>query len=1253
MPVPNGNLKNTHNSQEGVERPTIAFLVDRILGTSGYQSEVWRGIVEAARNHDANVICYTGGCLKATMKFDEFEYQRNVIYDLIPEKHVDGLIIGAGVIGQHVSLEELSTFCQRYLPIPTVSIGLEVAGIPSLMADNTTGMHEAIAHLIEKHDRRNFAFIRGPDGSVEAQHRYQAFLDTLAEYDIPVNPDLITQGDFYRDSGTEAARTLLDERKSKFDALIGANDNMVLAAMEVLQLHGLDIPGDISVIGFDDIVDANISNPPLTTVRQPMYENGKRAVEFLITICEGGQVPDCEVMPTSLVRRLSCGCGPESKFESLLLEDVSSLGSDDLITQRDRIIEKVVESYNPSSSQESLIIRQTSELVDAFLNASTHKSDSNEFMMVLEKVLRHSLIQGADVFQWQYAMSTLNQLTISLTRDLKSSQQFAELWRRASLLLGRMGYLSISYPKLQEEHLAEPLRYTNQALLTTYNMTSLMNTIRDRFPGIGIHRCVISLFDDPEHNTENARLMLAYNMEGRIETAGEITLPYLATELIPKGFLDTDSRYQLVVNSLYFRDKLFGYVVLGMDNLDTEMCETLATQISAAIQGVNAFQELKEADEEIRRRSAQVEALNTIISAAATEEDIKQLLETALNHTLRAIDLEIGSIWIPPDIVTRGMPESVVDSVTRDMLTHEELQITNPIVIDDWTQETENELLAPISSILTHQGISASLVAPIMAEDGIFIGGLILSAIQPRSWSKEEIDLVTAVGQQLGTATERMRLLEQIREQMRQVQQIIDTVPEGVVLLDNEGLILLANPAAVNDLNLLADANIGDTLTQLGNRPLTDVLHRDPKNPWCRISYKSRFFEVIAKALEKGKESEGWVLVVRDVTLKHETQKRVEQQERLAAVGQMAGGIAHDFNNMLTTIILYAQRPLRKHELNDDLKKSLNTIIKESKQAANLVQQILDFSRRSPMETSPVDLGPFIKETMRVLQRTIPENISLNIEIGPQEYIVESDPTRIQQVLMNLVVNARDAMPEGGTLRTKLSSVHVAEDDDPPVIGMDPGEWFCLSVSDTGTGIPAEVLPNIFEPFFTTKETGKGTGLGLAQVYGIVTQHKGQISVETEVGKGSTFHVYLPMCEVEREPLTQDAIFATIPQGKGETILLVEDNEKMREVGQQILEDLGYKVLAASNGKEALEIYKANGDIDLLFTDVVMPEIGGAALLRELRQMGSEVKAVAVTGHILAEDLDQLREAGVASVIHKPYDVDILADVIREALDNE
>jgi signal transduction histidine kinase/CheY-like chemotaxis protein len=1138
--------------------------------------------------------------------------------------------------------------------MPTVSIGFRVEGIPSLMSDNATGMREAVSHLIQKHNRHKIAFICGPSGSSEAKLRFETYLQTLEKHGIHANSDLVVQGDFYRESGTEAVRILLDERKVDFDAIIGANDHMAHAAMEAIQLRDINVPGDIAVVGFDDIVDAEVSNPPMTTVRQPMYEIGKRSVEFLITMLEGGEVPDCETMPTTLVRRLSCSCRQQSDSVSPILENTINQEEDDTTKHRDQIIKQVVESYNPSYSQEELIINNITELVETFFNSMNDQGDSDEFLKALDDIIHQDIVRGAEPQQWQNAMSTLNHLTTPLIKDLESSLYAAELWRQANMLLGKIGYLSLSFEKIQEEHLAEPLRYVNQALLTTYDNSSLMDMIWNRFPSIGVHSCVISFFDNvKEEERKQVKLMLSYNKDGRIDTAGTIKPSYPAENFFPDDFLDNSDRYELIVNSLYFRDKVFGYVIIGMDSLDTEMCETLATQISAAIQGANTFQELREADEEIQRRSAQVEALNTIISAAATEEDLKQLLETALDHTLRAIGLDIASIWIPPHVVTQGISEGLVDSVTRDLLIQADVQITNPIAIDDWAQEVDNKSLAPISKILMHHGVSASLIAPIQADDGSLIGGLILSANEPRAWSKEEIDLVIAVGQQLGTASQRIRLLEQIREQMRQVQQIVDTVPEGVILLDNDGMILLSNPAGVNDLTLLADADIGTSLTHLGNRPLSDILHRDPKNPWCKISYKNRLFEAIAKPLDKGSGLEGWVLVLRDVTAKYETQKRIQQQERLAAVGQMAGGIAHDFNNMLTTIMLYAQRPLRKHELNDDLKKSLNTILTQSKQAAELVQQILDFSRRSPIDTSPIDLGPFIKETVRVLQRTVPENISLTLETDPEEYIVNSDPTRIQQVLMNLVVNARDAMPEGGTLRINLSKVCLSDDEEPPAVGMSPGNWICMSVSDTGTGIPAEVLPHIFEPFFTTKETGKGTGLGLAQVYGIVKQHHGQVRVETKEGEGSTFYIYLPLSTAENDPAAKDRVYSSIPQGTGETILLVEDNEKMREVGTTILEDLGYKVLSASNGREALEMFKTNGDIDLLFTDIVMPEIGGAALLDELRQMGSDVKAIAVTGHILAEDLENLKKAGIASVVHKPYDVDILAEVIREALDDE
>ncbi|RLC83815.1 MAG: hypothetical protein DRJ03_16025 [Chloroflexi bacterium] len=510
---------------------------------------------------------------------------------------------------------------------------------------------------------------------------------------------------------------------------------------------------------------------------------------------------------------------------------------------------------------------------------------------------------------------------------------------------------------------------------------------------------------------------------------------------------------------------------------------------------------------------------------------------------------------------------------------------------------------------------------------------------------------------------ERELLLVQIREQAKRVQQIIDTVPEGVLLLDAAQRVILANPVARGDLAVLADAKVGDTLTRLGDRPLAEFLTSPPdKGLWHEVKVDDRAFEVIARPIESGPEPENWVLVIRDVTQEREVRRQVQRQERLAAVGQLAGGIAHDFNNLMTTIMLYAHMGLGKgeHDLPPNVTRAFETILDEARHAAKLVQQILDFSRRSPIETSPMDLVPFIKEAVRVLERTIPENINFQFDAGPEEYVVDADPTRIQQALMNLVINARDAMPEGGGLHIALS--RTAEAEEIRCVGcgqMFKGEWVRVAVADTGTGISPDVLPHIFEPFFTTKAPGEGTGLGLAQVYGIVEQHKGHIDVTTKMEEGTTFHVYLPVSGAQAE-ITQGQISA-LPQGQGETILLVEDNEKLLEGGQALLESLGYRVLAGANGREALKVYRAvkgtrpehSRKVDLVITDLVMPEMGGKRLVQELRKAAPDLKALAITGYIVEKDARELKQAGFLDVVYKPFDVDKLAQIIRRALDEE
>jgi signal transduction histidine kinase/ActR/RegA family two-component response regulator len=528
---------------------------------------------------------------------------------------------------------------------------------------------------------------------------------------------------------------------------------------------------------------------------------------------------------------------------------------------------------------------------------------------------------------------------------------------------------------------------------------------------------------------------------------------------------------------------------------------------------------------------------------------------------------------------------------------------------------------------------------------------------------------------------ERERLLAQIQGQARQVQQIVDTVPEGVLLLSTGGQVMLTNPTAVENLAVLANAKVGDILTHLGDCSLEELLASPPRGLWHEVTVDEpapQHFEVIAKPVETGLTTQGWVLVIRDVTQEREVQQRLHRQEQLAVVGQLAGGIAHDFNNLLTTIMLYAQMPLGKgrQDLSPNTTRALETILTESRRAAELVQQILDFSRRSPIQLHSVDLGPFIKDAVRVLERTIPENIGLQVEVEPEGHIVpdgaeatlltvNADPTRIQQVLMNLVVNARDAMPEGGELSIGLSRVEVRSDEAPPVAGMDAGDWVCLTISDTGTGISPEAQLHLFEPFFTTKKPGKGTGLGLAQVYGIVTQHGGHIGVETEVGKGTTFRIYLPASEKEEDVADEEVL--SIPEGQGETILLVEDNVTLREGGQSLLESLGYQVLTAANGGEALQVFEAEGGvdpeqippgsdrrsrkIDLVITDLVMPEMGGRELIRELKKQAPDIKVLATTGYVMQEDLETLEKEGFLDVVHKPFDVDTLAQMIRQILD--
>ncbi len=498
---------------------------------------------------------------------------------------------------------------------------------------------------------------------------------------------------------------------------------------------------------------------------------------------------------------------------------------------------------------------------------------------------------------------------------------------------------------------------------------------------------------------------------------------------------------------------------------------------------------------------------------------------------------------------------------------------------------------------------------------------------------------------------ERERLLEEVQEQAQQIQRIIDTVPDGVLVLDGHNRVLLINPAGQKDLRILAGIHEGDVLESLGGHPLGEFLTWSEERLWREIETQEQTLEVIARPIQADSVSSHWLLVVRDVTQQRRIEAHVQRQQQLAVVGQMAAGIAHDFNNILAVMLLYSQMALRSTDLPGNLRDRLMVVYQQGQRAAELVNQILDFSRSTPLDLRPLDLAPLLKEQVKLWARTLPESIHIDLQEDADDYVVNADPTRIRQMLMNLVVNARDAMPAGGALTVRLERIRLRAGEAVPLPELSAGEWARIAVSDTGSGIPDDVLPHIYEPFFTTKPPDQGTGLGLAQVFGIVALHQGAIDVQTQVGKGTTFLIYLPALAPAGQ---KDAVFEAgdVCLGHREILLVIEDNPEVRATLVESLTQLNYRILEARQGKEALALYERHQkDIALVLSDWIMPEMGGRDLVQALRARGLSGRIVIVSGHPPDPQAGNLQEAGIVW-LQKPLTLERLARGVAEALGN-
>jgi len=483
---------------------------------------------------------------------------------------------------------------------------------------------------------------------------------------------------------------------------------------------------------------------------------------------------------------------------------------------------------------------------------------------------------------------------------------------------------------------------------------------------------------------------------------------------------------------------------------------------------------------------------------------------------------------------------------------------------------------------------------------------------------------------------------------------LLMNAPIGVAFADGQGVLRDANAMFAKFFGAsgpLAGRDVTDLVDQADRAALRVLITATARGEGAGRRLELRLGERMAE-LSAAAMPDGAVLYLTDVSEQKALEVKFAQSQKLQAVGQLAGGVAHDFNNLLTVIIGNSEFLLMRHPAGDPSFKEINEVHQNALRAATLVGQLLAFSRKQTMQPKVLALTDMTSELAQMLRRLLREGIELKLDNGPDLWPVHADETQLSNAIINLVVNARDAMPGGGTVTIATANDTVVQ---PQALGtaiMPPGEYVRIEVADTGTGISKENISKIFDPFFTTKPVGQGTGLGLATVYGIVKQSGGFITVDSEIGHGARFRIYLPRHRVDAS-VPSDTVTAAAPRDVTgqDTILLVEDEEAVRSFAARALRMRGYNVLEAGGGEEALEIGKAGGqEIHLLVTDVVMPNMDGPTMVRHVKGLKPHLPVIFMSGY--AEEAFRRNDENAADLhfLPKPFGLKQLAAKVKEVL---
>ena len=617
-------------------------------------------------------------------------------------------------------------------------------------------------------------------------------------------------------------------------------------------------------------------------------------------------------------------------------------------------------------------------------------------------------------------------------------------------------------------------------------------------------------------------------------------------------------------------------------------------------------------EQELVRLRAVVE----LTQAVGVEHDLHRVLERVLVTCFQLLRADRGAIVVygpsskaPFMTVTKSRDgdseELAVSSsvISQVMVTHQPYLRT----------EVDSDVVLQRSASLSAQGVRSVMAVPLryQADETEWLGLIqIDSSATVNVFGPKELELLQAIASPAALAIKNAMLVRQVQsvlsDEWRRLERVVRDLPLGVVVLDDQRVCTMVNRWVTKHSDELGEIRPGGVVEAIAGIPCETLVAANVRTHITSHD-SERTFSIVANTTADGRES---VIVINDITEERERQNQIAHRDRVALIGQLAGGIAHDFNNLLHVIMTYANM-LEESLDNPEARDDAHQITHAATSAAELTKQLLSFSRRELVKPRVVDVERTVTGMEKLLLRTIGQQIQLVTSISPRVPRILMDSAQLEQILMNLVVNARDAMPNGGRVDLRVSTVEI-DADRANTRAIAPGRYVAIEVADNGGGIPPAVLVRIFEPYFSTKARGKGTGLGLATVHGIVQHAGGDIVVESQLGQGTTFRIFLPATDLAGEASRDIPVLAHV----GGTVLVVDDDDSVRRVTERLLRSSGFTVLTASSGPDALAVAAAHREnIDLLLTDIVMPGMSGRDLARDLAVQRPAMKILFMSGY--------------------------------------